>query len=90
MPRKARLILNPGTADEEIIPLGLGDMDPINTTNGVRKRLKNLGFYCADSGDEITPDLDSALRKFQEAKSLTVNGQIDQTTKDALKQAHGN
>lgn len=88
--REAKIFINRGQPDEEVIPLALGHMDPITTTTGVRKRLKNLGFFCAETGDAITPDLEAALRKFQEAKGLEVSGQIDGATKDKLKQAHGN
>ncbi len=88
--QQGRIYLNRGQSDEEVIPLALGHMDPISTTTGVRKRLKNLGFFCAEAGDDITPDLEAALRKFQEAKELTVDGKINDATRDKLKDAHGN
>ena len=87
--REGRLILNRGRSDEEVIPLALGQMDPVHTTVGVRKRLYNLGFPCAPTGDDITPDLDDALRQFQEMEGLSVTGEIDEATMDKLKQTHG-
>jgi hypothetical protein len=87
--RGGKLILHRGKPEEETIPLALGHLDPIDITTGVRKRLKNLGFFCAETGDEVTPDLESALHKFQEANGLTANGKIDDPTKNKLKEIHG-
>ena len=87
--REGRLVIHPGTPEERVLPLNLGGMDPISETSGVRKRLSNLGFSCTATGDEMTDDLASALRLFQQNNELDVTGKIDGATKDKLKQMHG-
>jgi hypothetical protein len=87
--RRGRLILNPGTPAQEVIPLQLGALDPIDEVSGARRRLSNLGFNCLPTGDEVTDDLEAAVGDFQQKNKLTVNGQLDQATKDKLKEVHG-
>lgn len=86
--REGFLIVEPGTPRETIVRLALGTMDPITEIAGLRKRLNNLGFYCGEA-DEMTPDLESALRAFQQEYGLVVTGQPDQATRDKLQQVHG-
>ncbi len=86
--RQGRLILDPGTPREKVLPLGLGTMDPVTEISGVRMRLNNLGFPCGEE-DEITPELESALGSFQEKNGLDVTRQIDAPTRDTLKRLHG-
>lgn len=86
--REGRLTVNKGEPEEQIIMLDLGAMAPVDEIAGVRKRLANLGFFCAPEGEE-TDDLEIALSKFQEQNSLTVTGKIDDTTKAKLKDLHG-
>jgi hypothetical protein len=87
--REASLILNPGTGEEEVVPLALGAMDPVDEVSGVRRRLCNLGFACSPEGDEMTDDLEVALRTFQEKSGIQVTAVIDQATKEKLKEHHG-
>ncbi len=83
------LTLNPGAPNELKLPLALGGIDPIAEITGVRKRLSNLGYPCLIDGDQMTDDLDAALRQFQAANGLTGTGQIDDPTKDKLQSMHG-
>jgi N-acetylmuramoyl-L-alanine amidase len=87
--QSGRLILNPGAPEEEVLPLALGGMDPSDEITGARGRLCNLGFPCLAEGEEMTDDLDGALRQFQEKNGLQITGQIDDATKDKLKSMHG-
>ena len=64
-------------------------MDPVDEVPGVRKRLANLGFFCAPEGPENADDLAGALRKFQEKHGLQETGKIDDATKSKLKEIHG-
>jgi len=85
--KTGRLILEPGTPNETILPLHLGHLDPISEVSGVKQRLANLTFKCGD-GDDETPELEAALRVFQEKHGLKVTGKIDDATRDELKKAH--
>jgi hypothetical protein len=84
-----KITFNPGTKDEVSYDLALGEMAPIDTVIGVRKRLYNLGYRCMPSGDQVDEPLKDALRRFQTDQALTATGAIDQATKDKLKNIHG-
>jgi N-acetylmuramoyl-L-alanine amidase len=86
--RSAELVLFPGTEEEEVYPLRLGQVDPIEALEGVRERLGNLG-YAVDEGHEMSPALEDALRLFQEHNEIEVTGQADKETLDKLSELHG-
>lgn len=87
--RVGRLTVHSGKPEEKTFTLDLGGMDPVDEVPGVRKRLANLGFFCAPDGPENSDDLESSLRKFQEKNSLDVTGKTDDATKSKLKELHG-
>ena len=87
--KQGRLILEPRTVNERVLPLNLGGLNPLSEISGIKHRLKNLGFDCGDTSDEATPGLEAALRTFQEKHGLRVTGEADQPTKDKLKDLHG-
>ncbi|MGK3964571.1 peptidoglycan-binding protein [Sorangium sp. So ce118] len=87
--REGQLILEPDTPNETMLRLNLGHLDPIDEVGGVKQRLTNLTFDCGDTGDDMTPELESALRAFQEKHGLAVTGEIDQAMKDRLREVHG-
>jgi len=87
--KKGRLILEPGTTNERVLQLDLGELNPLSEISGIKHRLKNLGFDCGDTSDGATPALGAALRAFQEKHGLQVTGEADQATKDKLKDLHG-
>ncbi len=93
--RQGRLILEPGTLNEVELPLNLGHLNPLmdasgaTDVSGVKHRLANLGFDCGDRSDETTPELTAALRAFQEKDGLQVTGEVDQPTRDKIRQLHG-
>lgn len=86
--QQGTVIFNIGQANEERHDLGLGNMDPVSTTDGARKRLSNLG-YNPEEKDESDPQFQSAVRKFQEDQGLEVTGNLDEKTRDAILDAHG-
>lgn len=85
----AVITFHPGTPDERVIPLSLGEMDPIDTITGVRKRLNNLGYPCTCDGTELTPELKDVIARFQKDNGLEANGELSDATKDKLKGKHG-
>ena len=87
--KRGRLILDPGTQNEHIVPLKLGGLNPLSQISGVKQRLANLGFDCGDQTDMETPALRAALGAFQEKHGMKVTGDIDQTTRDKLFEIHG-
>lgn len=70
----------------ERFPLSLGTLDPVSEPSGARQRLINMGFDCAEAGPH---SLELALRRFQLARSIEVNGTLDEMTQKELVEAHG-
>lgn len=71
------------------IILQLGRLDPIDTISGVQARLLNLNFDCGEVNGRETPQLEEALKEFQEKYNLQVTGQIDEATRNKLLEVHG-
>lgn len=71
------------------IILQLGQLDPIETISGVQARLLNLNFDCGEVNGQENPQLEEALRGFQEKYNLQVTGQIDEATRNKLLEVHG-
>ncbi len=75
--------------------LRIGDLDPMDTIAGLRKRLLHLGYYQptrvgienqdATDGDALI----AALKAFQSFEALPVTGKLDDETRKALNEAHG-
>ena len=75
--------------------LRIGDMDPVDTISGLRKRLLHLGFYqptqvgIENADAEDGEALIAALKAFQASKNLPATGKLDEDTRKALESAHG-
>ena len=87
--REGNIKFHSGTEQEISFPLSLGEMDPIDTIIGLRKRLYNMGYRCSPEGEELDPDLKDALMRFQKENGLKPTGEMDQGTKDKVVQVHG-
>jgi hypothetical protein len=68
--------------DIDIFQLGFGTLDPQDTESGAEDRLLGLGYDLSDG-------LEEALKAFQSKEKLTVNGQLDETTQNKLKERYG-
>ncbi|SRR6266851_3311587 len=86
--REGELIINKGGAEEHY-ELDLGAIDPPSTVRGVQARLNHLGFSCGDVDGELGPRTAGAIRKFQESQNLSVTGEMNDDTRNALVSAHG-
>lgn len=76
-----KLVIVDVDGNQEIYPFKLGTVYPIDTEEGVKKRLFNLGFG--------TMDLATALGEFQNKHSLVESKTIDDATKNKLKEVFG-
>lgn len=79
-----------------VVPVGVGELDPVEEPSGVRQRLEHLGYYgivlgpAKRAAPTPEPELDAeALRGFQRAHSLPDTGVADEATRAALVAAHG-
>jgi hypothetical protein len=62
--------------------LGFGALDPLDTDDGVKKRLSSLGL-------DADADLPGAIRGFQLQHNLEVTGNVDDTLRAKLKEKFG-
>jgi N-acetylmuramoyl-L-alanine amidase len=63
-----------GHAITRVWLLKLGNLDPIETISGVQARLNNLGYLCGEVDGVSGPKTQSAVRQFQEAEGLAIDG----------------
>lgn len=87
--QKGRLVLSPGTDQEQTIYLNWASMDPISETAGICKRLNNLGYFCPQDADADSADLRMALQAFQRNNDLDLTGEADEATRIKLKEVYG-
>jgi hypothetical protein len=74
--------------------LRVGDLNPLEATDddglsGAQGRLKNLGYFDGAADGKMSPELESALRRFQLQHALPASGALDAATRDALAEKHG-
>jgi hypothetical protein len=67
---------------EDVYELAFGTLDPVDTEEGVKQRLLNLGYAAGQ-------DLQEALRDFQTVEQLSVTGEINTETCERLQQKAG-
>jgi hypothetical protein len=79
--REGRLYVGDG-ADQQVFVLRFGAVDPLDTDEGVAGRLHNLGY-------SISGDMRGAVTKFQADNGLRATGQVDDATRDKLKEKFG-
>jgi Putative peptidoglycan binding domain len=76
-------------SNPEQIDLRVGNLDPVDEVTGLQQRLNNLGFFCGEESGEQNPDMQEALRMFQAKHGLEQTGELDDATRDRLRQIHG-
>jgi hypothetical protein len=74
----------------EVYGLMLGHLDPHDSPSGIQQRLRALGFYFGAVDEDMGAQTQAALRRFQSKGGLSVTGEADETTLNALRDAYGN
>lgn len=81
-------------ADEEVIEIMLGHLDPIDTISGIKARLNNMGYECGEEDDELDEMARNAIREFQEVNNLDLlddtDTDIDKATQDKIEEMYSN
>ena len=77
----------PDTDDKYTIKLG--HLDPLDTISGVQGRLQDLGLYDGPIDGTFEEGLEIAVANFQMAMDLELTGELDDDTRNALKDAYG-
>jgi hypothetical protein len=86
--REVKLKVTEGSkTDDYTLPLGA--IDPLDELSGVQHRLTNLGYRCDSEQGALGEVTKSALRAFQKEMNLRVTGEIDDSTRQKLKDLHG-
>ncbi len=83
------LVLDKGKPEECTIELHFREMAPLSEPAGVGRRLYNLGFPCSTTATDITPDISEAIRRFRAREGLPAGGDLDDATRNKLKDVYG-
>jgi Putative peptidoglycan binding domain len=86
--KKLILKVTDGKRTEEY-KLPLGYIDPIDELSGVQQRLVNLGYPCAPEEGTLGDLTRISVSAFQKEMNLDVNGELDDTIRQKLKETHG-
>jgi hypothetical protein len=73
----------------EVIPIKIGHLDPVDEPSGQIGRLNNLGYFAGPTDGSDAAAFNSAVQEFQCDNSLTVDGICGPNTQSKLKQIHG-
>ena len=68
--------------------LRLGHLDPIETTPGIKGRLKNLGYDPGEVDEAEGDEYRAAVRQFQKDHGLPEDGIVGDGTRERLRQKH--
>jgi len=74
---------------EQVLPLKIGHLDPIDEHAGRRERLNNLGYRAGQGDDADDLLFRSAVEEFQCDHDLPVDGVVDPDTQGKLQEIHG-
>jgi hypothetical protein len=85
---RAKLFVGEGAQEVEY-SLDLGRLAPIGEVNGVKMRLRNLGYHSGECGPQETDDFRNALKAFEADHKLTVTGKMTEETLHRLKEIYG-
>lgn len=83
------IVLDEGGNEIDGYELALGHLDPVTEISGVQMRLTNLGYDCSSEEGEPGPRTQQAIERFQQAQELETTGEIDDATREKLKEVHG-
>jgi hypothetical protein len=86
--KSGKLVVGQGEEELEYV-IDLGYVDPISTVTGVQTRLNNLGFDCGAVDGVLGLRTQAALRDFQRKYEITESGELDESTRQKLKEAYG-
>ncbi len=78
---RGRILAGEGTT-QDVYDIGFGTLDPISTTEGVSKRLIDLGYAAGDNFQE-------AVSAFQKSQQLPITGEVDEATRNSLQKVFG-
>lgn len=89
--RRARLVVEPDDESQPSIiwDLQVGHLEPAETPAGLQARLNNLGFSAGAVDADVGPKTEAALRSFQTAHGLNVDGTCTSEVTNKLREEYG-
>lgn len=72
----------------EVHALTIGLLEPVDQLRGVQQRLANLGYDCRGEDGQLGEGTRGALLSFQAEHGLQATGEVDDATRNALRDAH--
>jgi len=85
---QATVFLGEGPRQEKY-EFRVGHLDPISESRGIQQRLNNLGFACGEESDEIGDAASEAIGMFQRKHGMTATGELDDATRNRLREVYG-
>lgn len=68
--------------------VAFGHLDPHDTNEGAKGRLKNLNFYFGDVNNNIDEKTTASIKEFQKKHSIDDSGVLDDATRSKLQEKH--
>ena len=77
--------------NDELIPIQIGHLDPVDEVSGQKARLNNLGYFAGDPDDDDETQFPSAVEEFQceHMDRSEVDGKCGPKTQAKLLEVHG-
>jgi len=75
--------------DDHVLPIFVGQLDPVAEPSGVGGRLENLGFLRSQGVRDPDEALQAAVGRFQAQHGLEVTSEINDETRHELEERHG-
>ena len=82
-------VIRIGPGGDHVMNIGVGYLNPISEVTGIQMRLNNLGYACGNEDGKVGTVTQAAIRRFQADHDLEETDQIDDPTRDQLRQAFG-
>ena len=86
--KRAILKLMPSNYPPEEYELNFSHLDPLETVEGVKGRLVNLGYAVGEIDGDVDDDFIATLKGFQRSNGLPDDGAINDETRAKLKELH--
>ena len=74
---------------QEKLKLKIGYLDPVSEVTGIKQRMRNMGMYYGKLDDSIDDAFLASLKMFQKKHNLSETGEVNEKTKQKVKEAYG-
>jgi peptidoglycan hydrolase-like protein with peptidoglycan-binding domain len=75
-------------AEDLVVQIAFGRVDPVEEISGVQKRLNNMGYNCGTPDGALNESTRAAIHLFQRRQELPETGELDNTTRELIARLH--